>query len=171
LAVIDPLHLLDQATRLIQAAPTGAPRQADLRRAISATYYAVFHCASTALADEFVGRTKRSEARYALVYRSINHRALKDLCADIVKPTLPGRLLAYEPSNGFGRNLVEFAAAVVDLQAKRHAADYDCLQRFRTSDAMLAIATAKRANSRFSRASAERRAVFLTLLVTSIRAS
>lgn len=171
LAVIDPSHLLEQASRLVQPPPAGPPRQADLRRAISAAYYSVFHCAMIALADEFVGKTKRSEARYGLIYRSINHRSLKDLCADIVKPTLPNKYLAYQPGNGFGGNLVDFAAAIVDLQGKRHLADYDPAQRFRTSDATLAIATAERAISRFSRAKAERRKIFLTLLIAPVRGS
>ena len=71
MAVLNSDHLLDQAERLTTPLGLGAPRQADLRRAISAAYYGVFHAVATEAADEFVGRTQRDSARYALVYRSI----------------------------------------------------------------------------------------------------
>jgi len=49
------------------AAPRGgAPRQADLRRAISSAYYAVFHAIMAEAADDFVGSTHRHTPRYAL---------------------------------------------------------------------------------------------------------
>jgi hypothetical protein len=41
--VIDPDHLLKQAQRLARPPRPGAPRQADLRRAVSSAYYAIFH--------------------------------------------------------------------------------------------------------------------------------
>src|SRR4051794_12882066 len=48
-------HLLDQAERLIAPGGRGAPRQVDLRRAISNSYYALFHAVSMAGADQFIG--------------------------------------------------------------------------------------------------------------------
>ncbi len=65
--------------------------------AISSAYYALFHEVSIAGADHFVGRAKQSEPLYALVYRSIDHRALRQLCEDLVKPTLPAKYARYVP--------------------------------------------------------------------------
>jgi hypothetical protein len=50
--------------------------QADLRRAISAAYYGLFHFALTEAADMVVGKEHRSSARYSLVYRSIDTTAI-----------------------------------------------------------------------------------------------
>lgn len=105
--ILSPEHLLDQADRLI-VPPAGAPRQADLRRAISNAYYSLFHAVATAAADDFVGRTKRSSPRYALVYRSIDHGSLRKLCEDAVKSTLPSKYSRYAPMGGFDAELLAF---------------------------------------------------------------
>lgn len=131
MAILNPEHLFEQADKLISPPPAGPPRQVDLRRAISSAYYGVFHATLTAAADEFVGVTKRSTTQYSLVYRSVDHRSLRELCSEIKKPTLPAKYTPYEPRNGFGPNIKAFAAAVVEMQEKRHAADYDPLIRVR----------------------------------------
>src|SRR5829696_2138449 len=69
------------------------------------------------------------------------------------------------PGKWFGSNVFAFAPAVVELQGKRHAADYDPMIRMKTSDALFAIKTARAAVRRFSKASAARRHAFLSLLV------
>lgn len=69
MAVLNPSHLFEQANKLI-AIQVGPPRQVDIRRAISAAYYATFHATITAAADQFIGVTNRDTSRYGLVYRS-----------------------------------------------------------------------------------------------------
>ena len=165
MAVLNPDHLFDQADKLVIAPSVGAPRQVDLRRAISSAYYGLFHFTMATLADEFVGLTQRPSGRYALVYRSVDHRALRILCAEVQKQTPPRNYSPYIPANGFGQNIQAFATAAIELQEKRHRADYDPVPRFRTSDAKLAIGTALSAVRRFTRASPERRKAFLTLLL------
>ena len=83
MAVLNPDHLLEQADGLIVPPGGGAPRQADLRRAISNAYYAVFHAVVTQAADELVGKTNRTTPRYALVYRSIDHSSLRKVCENV----------------------------------------------------------------------------------------
>lgn len=157
-------HLLDQADRLIAPTGRGAPRQVDLRRAISNAYYALFHAVSIAGADQFAGRTRQSEPQYALVYRSIDHRALRQLCEDLGKPTSPAKYEPYITRHGLGLGIGAFALAVVDLQAKRHSADYDPMIRLTALDAQMAIRTARRALTLFSLARRDRR-IFLMLLL------
>jgi hypothetical protein len=159
----NPEHLLDRAERLIASA-RGAPRQVDLRRAISDAYYALFHAASAAVADEFVGTSKQSSPLYGLVYRRIEHRPLRQLCEDISRRMIPSKYLPYFPQRGPGGGVLEFAAAVADLQPKRHAADYDPALRVSVSDARLAIDTARRAVSEFH-TQRRWRQEFLTLLL------
>jgi hypothetical protein len=162
-AILNPRHFFDQADRLITPV-RGAPRQVDLRRAISNAYYGLFHAASIAAADEFVGKTKQSEAIYALVYRSIQHRTLRQLCEDIGRPTIPSKYQPYLPPRGLSHGLAVLARTVVDLQAKRHAADYDPMLRLSVVDAQMAVRTAKLALTLFEMVRRSRR-VFLLLLL------
>ncbi len=162
-------HLLEHADRLIAPPGRGAPRQADLRRAISNAYYGVFHAVVTEAVDHFVGRTQRQTPIYGLVYRSIEHKSLRGLCEDVKKETLPKKYSKYEPTGGFGQDLIALAAAVVDLQERRYLADYDPLFRVETSDAVLAVATGRMALARFGNANRARRTAFLSLLVFSPR--
>ncbi|HEY4113861.1 MAG TPA: hypothetical protein VGM17_07340 [Rhizomicrobium sp.] len=162
---VNPEHLFEQAEQLSSSQHAGPPKQADLRRAISAAYYGVFHFIMTEAADRWVGKTKRNTTEYGRVYRSVNHKALWDLCDDLKKPTLPTKYKAHVPTTGIGPNIAAFAAAVVELQEKRHTADYDPLARIKLSDAQLAVKAARAAVRRFKKASKSRRVAFPSLLV------
>jgi hypothetical protein len=76
----DPGELLRQADTL---AGTVGATQADLRRAISAAYYAVFHFCLIGAADMVCGPANRSSVRYSVVYRSVDHKTLSGLCRQI----------------------------------------------------------------------------------------
>jgi hypothetical protein len=163
-AVLNPDHLFEQANRLITI-QAGPPRQVDIRRAISAAYYAMFHATITAAVDQFIGAANRNESRYGLVYRSVNHAWFRDLCQDVQKTILSNKFRPYAPSGGFDANITAFAKAVVELQEKRHAADYDVMIRMNKSDAILAINTAKAALRRFGRANNGGRVAYLSVLL------
>jgi hypothetical protein len=150
---ISPQHLLDQASRLSKA-QARRPRGADLRRAISAAYYAVFHAVVCAAADSVVTVDKRATEQYIRVYRSVNHGALRKLCESVRRQ-----------NSDFGDDIRQFAAALLDLQEKRHSADYDPLFKAIRSDAILTITAARSAISQFQDAPAEERAHFLSLLL------
>jgi uncharacterized protein (UPF0332 family) len=167
-AILNPDHLFEQADKLITP-QTGRPRQVDIRRAISAAYYAIFHAAITAAADQFVGMTNRDESRYGLLYRTVDHKWVRELCKEIQKSTLSSNFRPYTPPGGFSADITAFAAAVVALQVKRHTADYDVMVRMNRSDAVLAIAEARAALGRFNRASQPERLAFLSLLLFSPR--
>lgn len=165
MTVLHPDHLFEQADRLTTPLGGGAPRQADLKRAISSSYYGLFHAILTAAADELVGKAQRDTPRYSLAYRSSNHRRLRTTCEEVVKPNLSPKYRKYEPRGGFGRDLRALATAVIELQEKRHAADYDPLFRARMSDAVLAVETGRTALVRLGNASAAQRKPFLALVV------
>ncbi len=121
------------------------------------------------MADTWVGNTKRTTTAYALAYRSVGHKALKELCADLQKTTVPSRYLAYLPPAGLGVDFVRYAAAVVDLQEKRHRADYDPLEKITLSDAKLAIEAAEKASTSFLNTSEAEKMAFASLLSFGIR--
>lgn len=162
--ILNPEHLFEQADKLLSS------RQVDLRRAISSAYYGLFHFCLTAAADEFVGVTQRATARYGLVYRSVDHRTLKDTCDETMKRAPSAKYAPYVPAGGFGPPIQDFSSVIVDLQHKRHRADYNPLLRFSNSDARLAVSMARGAIDRFKLANEDHRKVFLTLLVCPPRA-
>jgi hypothetical protein len=88
----------------------------------------------------------------------------------LAKQNMPLKYQPYLPRNGLGLKIQAFASAFLELQEKRHRADYDPVGRMKTSDAKLAIATAYSAIARFDRASPARRKAFLTLLLFPPRA-
>ena len=163
--VINSEHLLDQADRLVESPSGGAPRQTDLRRAISNAYYALFHALLCDAADDFAGVSRRQSPRYAMVYRSVSHKHLRNLCDDIVKSKLPQKYTLYAPAGGFGPDILAVAAALADLQERRHMADYDPLARITLSDARLAVATSKAALARLKTSNKNKRKAFLSLVV------
>src|ERR1700694_340759 len=164
-AILNPEHLFEQPDRLIEPPPAGPPRQVDVRRAISAAYYGGFHAALTAAADQFVGVVKRSTSQYTLVYRSVDHKIIREVCLEVKKPQLTDKYARHAPAAGFGPDIQAFAAAILELQEKRHSADYDPSIRVKTSDAILAISAARSALTRFHAADAAGREAFLGLLL------
>jgi len=163
--VPNPEHFFEQAEQLVSSPASRRPRQVDLRRAISNAYYAVFHATLTAAADNAIGRGARASTPYRLVYRSVDHRGLRELCKEIQKTTQIAKYRQYAPRDGFGPNIGAFAQAVVELQIRREAADYDPLTIFKRSDARLAINLGRRALQRFEAALKSHRDAFLSLLL------
>lgn len=165
MAILNADHLFEQADKLASSSAVGRPRQVDLRRAISAAYYGLFHFCLAAVADEFVGVTRRTSRRYELVYRSIDHRTFRDVCEEAVKPTPKAAFQPYFPANGLGGDIQAFSFAGIELQRLRHSADYAPLPRFGTADSKEAIKLARDAVRRFDAAPEENRKTFLTLLL------
>lgn len=117
---IDPRELLDQARRLVAGAAAVRPTQADLRRAVSAAYYAMFHH----LIDGFTGQLGLGPDALALLTRNFQHEDMatvsKYFCKKATPPKGIDSLLA-----AVGSDLALAAAAYVDLKEARHTADYD----------------------------------------------
>jgi uncharacterized protein (UPF0332 family) len=132
---LDHEELLEQARRL-----AAEPAQADLRRAISAAYYGLFHFFLTSAADMIVGADKRDTPYYSLVYRSVEHRRVRVL-ADYLKGSKPDDL-PMAPTGGFGA-IAEVARVAGNLQELRHKADYDPEYTCDATEANLAIVAAQ----------------------------
>ncbi len=119
------------------------------------------------LADEFVGSSGslRQTPRYALVYRSVSHKWLTDLCDELSKQTPKAKFQPYFPTGGFERDFKAFASLVSELKERRHEADYDPTKRFKSADANLVIETGRSAIARYGKVSVEQRKAFLTMLL------
>jgi hypothetical protein len=157
---LDPQDLLAHADALIG----GQPTQTDLRRAISAAYYAVFHFVLAAAADMVAGAANRAHPRYTLVYRSTEHKRLRTLCAQSLGQNPNAAIQAYVPAAGLG-SIADFARITVNLQGQRERADYDLSLVLTVDEARTAIDEARQAIAQFQAGSAGQRKAFLTLLL------
>jgi uncharacterized protein (UPF0332 family) len=115
---LKPRDLIATARSLLEAGKschTEGAAEAALRRAVSSCYYALFHALARQCADLLIGRIEDREQRREIwrhVYRALNHGDAKEKCMR-------------EEIKEFGENVLDFADAFVDLQIKRHSADYD----------------------------------------------
>lgn len=109
---MDPEHLLQIATDLVEI-NTRRPRRADLCRAVSTAYYALFHCLARACADSLAGRARKVGNRPAWrqVYRALEHGQARKRCENV-----PSR---------FPDKVRKFGQTFAEMQSKRHFADYD----------------------------------------------
>ena len=114
------------------------------------------------------GRNRKTET-YGLVYRSIDHSALRRLCEELQRPGLSDKYRRFEPQGGFAPGMKAFATAVLELQRKRYSADYDPLIRFSRTEARLAITGGRTALDRFKAISSDQRQIFVSLLLFSPR--
>lgn len=121
---MSPLDLVQTGRRLL-GGRVGRPRQTDLRRAASTAYYAVFAALCKTCADCFIGTAgaDRSEAAWRRVYRCVEHGFAQAQCKN-------KREMARFP-----QSVQFFADQFVELQEKRHTADYNPDSRFKLDDA------------------------------------
>jgi len=152
---IDPQHLLEQARQLTNIS-TGAPRQTDLRRAISNAYYALFHTFATTMADSFVGQKYNREDRYELIYRALNHGPAKNNCKKYIADNPPSALR-------------DIANDFIELQDARHKADYAPNEQFSQTETRAYIDQSTRSIKSWKRVSMEKRADFLVRLLFTKR--
>jgi hypothetical protein len=106
-----PEDLLQQAYDLANKEPTD-PKQASLRRAVSAGYYALSHL----LIDEAVGKWAVERQR-SILARTFDHGKMKGICDDMLKSAKGGAAVPPE-LNTIAQNFIQ-------LQQHRPIADCD----------------------------------------------
>lgn len=151
-----PKDLLDQASLLARRSAK-KPRQADLKRAVSATYYAVFHSLCRLNADSLIGTgAARSDKAWIQVYRAIDHGQAKKRCKSAQDRNFPDAIK-------------NFAAAFVILQELRHRADYDPLNNFTKSEVLNLVETARSAVSEVNKVGLRDRRAFAAWILLAQR--
>ena len=101
MAGLDPVGLFEQAELLVASRRPGPARQVDVRRAISAASYRIFHVTCAHAANLFVGQRWQREARYSLVDHSVDHRELRTVCKAAQAPRLDFAVAQLAPPSGF----------------------------------------------------------------------
>jgi len=143
--------LLGQARRLALHDPR-RPRAANLRRAISSAYYALFHHLLESGSTLLVGTQASDWPFVAFVARAFDHGAIKSACRSFTQ-TPPGVVSQLWANLGGGANVdMQFVAgAVIDLQEQRHEADYDLAQSFSRTEVLAVIQQAENAINAWER--------------------
>ena len=108
--------LMKHAIFLSELDLPGEPKQVDLRRAVSAAYYALFHLLTTEAAQNWKHPSQRN--RFARIY---DHGRMKTCSSKVLSRPIP-----VDPSEiPTVTNLKLVADVFVKLQQARHTADYD----------------------------------------------
>ena len=129
------------------------PTQANLRRAVSTAYYAVFHCLARTAADTLIGRGRVDAWAWHQVYRALDHTAARRACRNM------GVI------QEFPHAIQRFADTFVALQKARHQADYALDVRYYKLDVLAEIDSAETAIARLEGADLPHRRRFATHVV------
>lgn len=121
---IRPDWLLRQANELAgRTANPGQPRNADLRRAVSSAYYALFHAITLSSVQQTCLSASDGQI-YALV-RLIRHEQIKRACQPLLGGSAPRHLASLVEEARTSERARRVAEAFPALQEARHQADYD----------------------------------------------
>lgn len=150
---LDPTSLVGTARRLAKASGRGRPRQADLLRAVSTAYYALFHQLCLDYANFLVGKATVAyiEEAWRRAYRTASHGPLRTRAER-------GAFTA------FGSAVQDFANLFVQMQKKRHTADYDPVVVFTRESVLADIDQVEEAIKQYRKASSIERRAFLGIL-------
>ena len=129
--------LLEQAAHLARRDPT-RPKQASLRRAVSAAYYALFHLLVREATAVVVSDSKLRQ----LVPRAFDHSEMKQACRPFAAGTLPDHIRAVV-TGSVPDDLKLVADTFILLQQTRHDADYNVALRFTRSDTLAFVQQAR----------------------------
>lgn len=149
--------LLDSAVKSACSDSGGRPpTQADLRRALSTTYYAAFHFVLAQCADLLTcdpGGQVLSRA-WRQVYRSIKHVDVRNACN-----------AAADATYGFPAEIQGFAVLYPNMRKIREEADYDPINRvFNSQHVMAKISDVDFAILQFGNATEAHRRAFAILV-------
>ena len=151
-----PKDLLAQADHLNKLSPK-RPKQANLRRAVSAAYYAVFHALCWSNANVLVGvGTTRPQGAWLQTYRAVDHGQAKARCL-------------YAPVKRFPAKIQAFADSFVTLQEYRHRADYSPDQHFTKQEVSVIVGLARSAVAAIGTAPARDRRAFAIHVLLAYR--
>jgi uncharacterized protein (UPF0332 family) len=145
------IDFLRTAEELLAAA-SGKPRQANLKKACSSTYYALFHTLCVTCANMLIGAQGTHRA-WTQVYRAVEHRVAKDNCR------------RREMIERFPVEIQVFASMFAQMQEKRHRADYDPNERLYKSEVASDIVAARASILAFQSVELKHRRAFAAYMI------
>lgn len=162
---MEPNDLIAVARTLAGGGNASDPNETtdtELRRAVSCAYYAIFHTLCRACADVMVGPQASSQLEQGLwnmAYRTIDHGPDRNKCSDA------------DGMSRFSPDLRRFAITLVNLQQRRHEADYDPGTIFDQTQVTQIIDDAEDALAGFNNGPPDEIRLFITYLTSRARRS
>lgn len=123
---------LEQARHLARRERT-RPKQASLRRAISAAYYALFHLLCNDAAGVLARGLRENRDLKARTARALDHGTMARVCRTFQAGALPSSFSFLQPIDADLRLVAE---RFVRAQEERHSADYDLQANFTRTDTL-----------------------------------
>ena len=162
--------LLAQARHLAGKEPR-RPKQASLRRAVSAAYYSLFHLLVSEAASSMLRGRERSGIR-PVFRRAFVHGHMRGVAESFKSGTVPKAWQAPMGGAPVSADLRQVASAFANLQEARHEADYDFGRRFIRSEVRDLIDVAEKAAGLWQNVSGNPEGqVFMTALLVHDRVS
>ena len=165
---IDPKKLVKAARQFAGPTSRGRPKPELLRKAVSASYYALFHCVCLEDSTYLLPHgTRQQQLRLA---RAFGHRELKGACAWVagrqgnIHPHVKPLVEFLKPTA-----IADVASSFCDLQEARHDADYDHLAPFSKPSALANVDDTEKAMSALEDAEPGQREAFFSLLAICAR--
>ena len=155
-----PLDFIETARDLAGASRQGhQPRETNLRRAVSTTYYALFHCLASCCADTIAGDSpdNRDPLAWNQAYRALEHGTARNRCEN------ESQIKRFPPE------IENFAELLANFQVKRHRADYDPNASFYKNEVIQDIHVAENVIRCFTKASPKDRRAFVAYVLLPIR--
>jgi uncharacterized protein (UPF0332 family) len=117
------------------------PEQVNLRRAVSAAYYALFHALVGASCVKLAGTGAQARALRALLARTFTHAEMQRASRAFAQGQngLPSELRRALAGTEVSSSLRELARLFHRLQDDRHEADYDLAVQWRRGDVLVQI--------------------------------
>ena len=167
LAVALPDDMLDLAASLATGG-VGRPRQADLRRAISTAYYALFHrLIDDACRMMISGRGSDSDRLRGVLRRAFGHQDMLDAAKSFRSANMKRAFRPALDNEEIPDSLRRVADAFFRLQQARHEADYNLAVSIAREDAITSVETVQTAFRDWEQVQRSHAArVFLTALLT-----
>jgi hypothetical protein len=142
-------ELLQQSRSLATVDPR-KPQQVNLRRAVSSAYYALFHFLVDQACRSLIGTQHRQLSFRNVLARAFEHGTMKEACKSFAGGTLKAAVAKGLPAKfRISTDVQGVARTFVELQEKRHIADYDRSERFRRADVLALIRQVDRAMVRY----------------------
>ena len=159
---MNPAELLRIARHLAAGGVSnrrGRPRQAELRRAVSAAYYAMFHALARCCADMLVGsnRSSRDQVAWEQTYRALEHGHARNQCNN------------QSAMSRFPAEIREFGRWFIEMQRLRHISDYAPEFSFSRAEVVQLIDDTEGVITRFSSVSPRDRRSFATHVLFRVR--
>ena len=138
----------------------GRPLQAELKRAVSTTYYALFLHLCATVASLLVGNPQSDRERrvfWRRMYRVLEHGPTKNKCS------------RHTAISNFPEGIRNFASLLVGAQGERHNADYDPFSKYTRQQVLSLVSHASDAIKDFDDTPRNARLDFITYLLENDR--